>query len=143
MEDQPAGGGDGFDLFRERFEINLSLFELSDEADEIGQIPPQPVKSPHDEGVTLAQTSEAGLQLRPLGVFAGGLFFVNLAALGPLQSVPLQIQGLVFGRDTSVADAHVPNHTKRAGISDIDSGTSCETLLGSKIGLDPSFAELS
>lgn len=112
MEDEPAGRGDGFDLFCERFEINLSLFELSDEADEIGQIPPLPVKPPHDEGVTLAQTLEAGLQLRPPGVFAGGLFFVNLTALGPLQSVPLQIEGLVFSRDTSVADSHVPNFNK-------------------------------
>ena len=69
----------------------------------------KPVKPPHDEGVTLAQTFEASLQLRPPGVLAGGLFLVNLTALGPLQSVPLQIQGLVFGRDTGVADAHVPN----------------------------------
>lgn len=33
--------------------------------------------------------------------------FVNLAALGPLQSIPLQIEGLVSGRDKGV----VPNET--------------------------------
>jgi hypothetical protein len=109
VEYQPAGGRDGFDLLCERFEINLSLSEMSDEADEIGQIPPQPVKPPHDERVTLAQALETGFQLRPLRVFASGLFFVDLAALGPHQRVPLQIQGLVFGRDKIIANAHVPD----------------------------------
>jgi hypothetical protein len=55
----------------------------------------------------------------------------------------LQVESLVVGGDTSVAYAHVPNHTKRAGISNIDSGTSCETLLGSAKGSDPGFAAMS
>lgn len=112
VEYQPAGGGDGLNLFGERFEIDLLLFELSDEGYEIGKIPPQPIKLPYDNGVALTQTFQAGLQLRPLGVFTGGVFFINLPTLGPLQSVPLQIQGLVFGRDTSVADAHGLNVNK-------------------------------
>jgi hypothetical protein len=40
VKDQPAGWGNCLNPFGERFEIDLSLFELSDEANEIGQIPP-------------------------------------------------------------------------------------------------------
>ena len=38
-----------------------------------------------------------------------GAFLVDLPALGPLQGVPLPIDGLILGRDAGVADAHGAN----------------------------------
>ena len=70
MEDESAGRGAGFDLFGQRFKIDLALFELCDEVDEIGKIAPEPVEPPDDEGVSLAQALEAAFQLRPDGVFS-------------------------------------------------------------------------
>ncbi len=82
MEDKPACWRDGFDLLGERLEVYLALFQLRDEADEIGQIAPEPVESPDDEGVSLTQAFEAAFQLRPAGVLSAGLFFVHLSAFG-------------------------------------------------------------
>jgi hypothetical protein len=46
VEGEAASRRDSFDLFGKRFEIDLLLFELSDETNNIGQIPSKPVKSP-------------------------------------------------------------------------------------------------
>jgi Tn3 transposase DDE domain len=57
MEDEPACWRDGFDLLGERLKVYLALFQLCDEADEIGQIAPEPVEPPDNEGaITLWNT---------------------------------------------------------------------------------------
>jgi hypothetical protein len=40
---------------------------------------------------------------------AASVFLVDLPALRPLKSVPLQIERLIIGRDASVANAHIAN----------------------------------
>jgi hypothetical protein len=44
--------------------------------------------------------------LRPSGVFAAGLFLVNLPTFGAFQRVALQVERLIIGGNTGVADAH-------------------------------------
>lgn len=89
MEDEAAGRGAGFDLFGQGFEVDLAFFELCDQADEIGQVAPEPVQSPDDECVAFTQTLEAAFQLRPADVLAASLFFVNLVAFGVFEGVLL------------------------------------------------------
>ena len=71
------------------------MFEFCNESDQIRQVPPQPVQSPHNERIALAQAFEAAFELRPVGVLARGVFFVDLAAFGTLQCIPLQVEGLL------------------------------------------------
>ena len=100
MEDESAGRGAGFDLFGQRFKIDLALFELCDKADEIGKIASEPIKPPYNEGVSLAQAFEASFQLRSASVLPAGLFFIDLSAFGVLEGMLLQVESLVVGRDT-------------------------------------------
>ncbi len=39
MEDKAASWRDGFDLFGKRLEVDLAVLQVSDEADEIGEVP--------------------------------------------------------------------------------------------------------
>jgi hypothetical protein len=73
---------------------------------------PQPIKPPNYESVAFTQTPKAAFQLRSPRVLSAGLFLIHLTAPGMLEPICLQIEGLVVGRDTSVADAHVPNLIK-------------------------------
>ena len=112
MENEPPGRRAGFNLLGQGFEVDLTLFELCDKADEVGQIAPKPVEPPDDEGVSLAEAFEASFKLRPADVLAACLFFVHLPAFGVLEGVPLQVERLVVGGDAGVADAHVSNLIK-------------------------------
>jgi hypothetical protein len=89
MKDESAGRRDGFDLFGKRLEVDLSDLHVGDEANEIGQVPTEPVQTPHDERVSLAEALEAGFKLKPGDVLSRRLLFVDLPALGLLKGVPL------------------------------------------------------
>ena len=112
MEDEPTGGGDGLDLLSKRFEVDLPLLQVGDQSDKIGEVAAQPIEPPNHESVALSQALEAAFELRPAGVLSTGLLFVYLSALGVLECVSLQIESLIVRRDTSVADAHVPDLIK-------------------------------
>ena len=86
VKDEPAGRGDGFDLLGNGLEVDLALFELGDEADQVGQIPPEPVQTPHDEGVAFAKALETRFELRVPDVLPGGLLFVDLPAFARLSA---------------------------------------------------------
>jgi hypothetical protein len=115
MKDETAGRRDGFDLLGKRFEVDLALFEFCDEADEVGEVPAKPVEPPDNKGILLSQAFEAPFQLGSAGVLSAGPFFVHLTAFGVLEGILLQVESLVVGRDTGVADSHVSNPTK-AGV---------------------------
>jgi len=118
--------------FRQRFEIHLPLLELGDETDEIREIATETVQAPDYEGIAFAEALEAGLQLRSGGVLSARLVLVDLPAFRTFERVSLQIERLVFGGDTSVANPHVPNVNRAAYI---DFRTNCETILPSQMGL--------
>jgi len=101
-----------FNLFGKGFKIDLALFEFGNKPDKIGQVSSKPVESPHDKGVALTKALETSFELWPASIFPAGLFFIDLPTFGALQGVLLKVKGLVFGRDSSVADAHVPNLSK-------------------------------
>jgi hypothetical protein len=107
MEDEASGRRNGLDLFGEGFEVDFSLFEFRDEADHVGQVSPQPVQTPDDECVPFAKALETGFELWAADMFSGCVLFVDLPASCSFERIALQVQGLVFGRDAGVADAHV------------------------------------
>ncbi len=51
MENEPPGRRAGLNLLGHGFKVDLTLFELCDKADEVGQIAPKPMEPPDDEGV--------------------------------------------------------------------------------------------
>src|SRR4029077_15233555 len=73
---------------------------------QVAQAPSQPVESPHHQGIALAQSLQAAVQLGPGGVPSAGVLFVRVATFGAFQRVALQIQGLIVRRDTGIADSH-------------------------------------
>jgi hypothetical protein len=66
----------------------------------------QAFQLPDDEGIALSQHVEAPGELRPVHVLAALLLNVNRLAFRPLQSVNLQLWGLVRCGDSRIADYH-------------------------------------
>ena len=92
--------------------------------------------------VTSPQLSGCG-RLRPVCVLSRGLLFVYFAAFRSCQRGSLEVERLIFGRDASVADAHILHSTGRQVYRDTDYRTGCETLLSSKQSCCEAISSLS
>jgi len=75
--------------------VCTALFEFGNEPDQIGQIPSEPIQPPDNEHIAFAKALETAVQLRTFGVLSRHLFFIDIAAFGPLECVPLQVESLI------------------------------------------------
>jgi hypothetical protein len=117
VEDQATGRGGGVDAFGEGAEPDLACREVRDGGDEVAQVPPQPVKSPHDKRVTGSQMVEHPAELRALVEGAAGLVGPHPNASGGLEGVGLQVRFLLDGADSGVAEevSHPASVSKTVG----------------------------
>jgi hypothetical protein len=68
------------DLFGERFEIDLPVFQ-------VGEVSAQPIEPPNNQDVAFTQALQAAFKLRSGGVFSAGLLFVYFSALSMFEGV--------------------------------------------------------
>lgn len=104
VKDEFTRGAVSADLFGDTLEPDASVFELSDDPNEIRKAPPKSVESPNDERVTITERSKTVLQLRSVGRLAGHFLFVGRLATSSLERITLQVQVQVVGRDAGVSD---------------------------------------
>jgi hypothetical protein len=74
---------------------NAAGLKLVSELNQIAETSAKPIKPPNHQSVPRTQRFQARVELRASLVFATGVFFVNSATLGSLQSIALQIQRLI------------------------------------------------
>jgi hypothetical protein len=73
---------------------------------EILDAPTKPVELPDDERVALPENVERLLESRTVGDLPAHRVVEDLDASGACQRLVLNVETLVLGRDTGVADAH-------------------------------------
>jgi len=87
----------------------------------------EPVKLPHDQGISRAEVVERGFQLRPVALSAAGLLDKHARAASGLECVGLQRCALVERRDARVSDkrgdALHASHNYREWLSRTSRGT--------------------
>ena len=113
MEDQPACGRTGVKPLFETNEVNATLVELVDDAEQVTDRATKPVQAPNDQRVASIQTLKALHQFRSLGRSATHLFLVDALAACLPQLRHLSFRVLVFRRDTGVANHHASRYHKR------------------------------
>ena len=104
MEDQPAAGCAGVDLFGEADQGDAALLEVAYDVDEVPQGPSEPVQPPHHQAVGGSGALQRTRQPRTVLDRPGGMVYEDAVHSGPLERV--QLQGLVLGvgADPGVAD---------------------------------------
>ena len=106
----PHRGG-RIDVFRQYFEMDFTLFQRVDDRDKVDKGPAQAVQLPHDQRVAGAQEAQRIIEART-GFRAAHLVGEYFFAPGFLQGVELEIEILVVGGDTGIADKHGQSLTK-------------------------------
>jgi hypothetical protein len=131
VEDQATGRGGGVDAFSEGAEPDLAGREVGDGGDEMAQVPPEPVESPHDERVTGPKMIEHPVELRALLERAAGLVRPHPNAPGGLKGVGLQVRLLLDGADSGVAEevSHPASVSKTVG-EGVDATLFSDTVYG-------------
>src|ERR1700730_1870478 len=109
MKDELSCRRAGFNLFGQRLQIDTARPKVGCELYEITETSTKSVQSPNNQSVTFTQRFQTSLKFRSNSRLAASVFLVDLSALRTLESVPLQIECLIIGRDASVANAHVAN----------------------------------
>jgi hypothetical protein len=103
----PAGGGAGFDVFREALEGRPGRLDLLQDSDKVLEGPAEAVELPDGEDVALAELVEEAVQLGTVPPTPGGLFLEDLLAARLREGVDLGLDFLrVAAGHTGVADAH-------------------------------------
>src|SRR5262249_43766326 len=80
--------------------------QIGDRLEEVPQRPPEAIELPDHEPVAGPQIGQCPLQAGPFGLGPAGLIGVDLLAPGGLQSIFLEVEVLIEGRDPGVADPH-------------------------------------
>ena len=106
MKDQLSAGGRGVDLLGERLKTDPTLVERADGFEKMGEGTAQPIQAPDDEHVTGPELLQGLVQTGSLGL--GAADGIGERAFTPclLESVTLEIEGLLLGGDAGVADQH-------------------------------------
>jgi hypothetical protein len=112
MEQEPARGCAGADVFGQRLQRNASLLTLITEVDQVSQRSRSTVETPKDNHVSLASVFQGFCQFRPVGFGTGGCLDENPFAPRQLESIKLKIVILLVGADPGVADKHFSNLPK-------------------------------
>ncbi|VAY89286.1 hypothetical protein CARN8_6010012 [mine drainage metagenome] len=116
MKLQLTGRAPRLDLFHEALESDALALKLGDDLHQVGQAAAEAIKPPHHKGVPGAQRLSALLKLRPVGGLPAAGLFVDDYAPGLLERVALQVQVLVFRRDSGVADALIHGQNRNIEI---------------------------
>jgi hypothetical protein len=117
VENETAGWGGCVDALRERAEADLAGREIRDDGDQVAQVPPQPVQSPHGERVTGPEVIEHLVEFRARVEGATGLVGPYPHAPGCFQGIGLKVGLLLGGADSGVAEkiSHPSSVSKTVG----------------------------
>jgi len=83
------------DVLRKRDEADVTLAELLDHVDQVGQRPAQPVETPDHEHVTRATPRKGLVEARPTARGAGDLIGEDVHAPGAGERPPLEVEVLI------------------------------------------------
>lgn len=106
MEDQLATTGGGIDLLREALEPDPAAIELGQQVNQGSKGTAQTIESPDNEDIPFPDMLQCSGQSRPMGLGATGRVSKDLITASGLQGIQLEMERLVFGRDTSIANKH-------------------------------------
>jgi hypothetical protein len=107
LDEHPAGGGVGLDVFRQALEAGAGLLDLFQEGDEVFEGPGQPVKLPDGEGVAGPEVVQQAVQFGAVPASAGRFLGEDPFAAGRLEGVHLGLDFLrVATGHAGITDAH-------------------------------------
>ena len=104
-DELPAAGG-RVDRLLEAAEADLPRLQDGDRLDQVLERAPQPVELPNDESVAGPEEGDHFGQSDAFVLDTAGDVGEELLAAGLLERVLLEIEVLVLGRDTRIADEH-------------------------------------
>lgn len=124
MKNQLARRAAGLDLFGQTFKSDATLLKIGHDLHKVGQAAPEPIQSPHHQGVPCPQRLAALLKLGARCILATGRFFVDHAAPSLLERVALQVKVLIISRYAGVSYALIHGR-----VQDIENLTPILTLI--------------
>jgi len=104
LEDQPPARRRRVDRLLETSEPNAPLLQLADSINKVLQRAAEPIEPPNDKGVAGAGVVERRLQPGALRLGARGFVVEGARTASGIKGIPLQIEVLVSGTDSGVAD---------------------------------------
>ena len=104
-----------FERIVEALEPDPTLQQHAGQLNQVPQGAPEAVELPDHQDIARAQLTEHGLQHRALDADPARHLLVDLPTAGAAQGIDLQVQALVFGADTGIADVHPPLLTDSCG----------------------------
>jgi hypothetical protein len=105
VKDELATAGGGVDLFGEALEADAALIQPSHQLDELGEGSAEAIEAPDHEGVTGADILEGLGESGPVCFGTTRRIAEDLLALCCLQSIELQGEILIVGRDAGIPNS--------------------------------------
>ena len=106
MEEEATSWSARVDGISQAHEMDALFLEVAHKVHELLDAPAKPVELPDDEGVALPEDVERLLESRAVSDLPAHYVVEDLVASGACQRFVLNVETLVLGRDTGVADAH-------------------------------------